>query len=142
MLCCLFSNAFLNSSFSQLHNTRAWWIGQMCPSWTPCLHSGWPRHHKDACMSDLLAAYKVSRVCRNYRCPVLKHPGGQYLEELHTQEQEHCCSNWAASDGTLVSPHFWQTLCLLSRLGSIGRMVSSPLSKNSNICQNWSPVMP
>lgn len=49
MWCCLFSNAFLNSSFSQLHSTRAWWIEQMYPSWTPYLHSGLPRHDEE-CM--------------------------------------------------------------------------------------------
>lgn len=65
-----------------------------------------PDMMKNACMGELLAAYKAARVCMSYKCPVLWHPRGQSLLELHTVSKSIAPSSWSASDGTFVLPIF------------------------------------
>lgn len=118
---CLFINTFLTSSFSHLHNTKAWW-------WSSGLNKHAPVGILDpmpllwlaqASQGDILAAYKVAMwpgsvwATGNALCSNTQE--GNICWGYTCSEQKRCSSSWSSSDDTHVSPHFWQTHCLLWR---------------------------
>lgn len=149
-LCCLFSNTFLTSSISNLHDTRGWWWHSGLNKYAPLdildpMPLLWITQASQRMLSQVTSwlprRFQCGRgVCGLQEMPVLKYPGGWYLLGLHTQWARALLQQLVIFRGhSCFSPFFGRHVPCFA--DSAGKMVSSPPSKCADSWQDWSPML-